>query len=578
MSLATVSLAALLSIMVGSAVADTPSTKAAALPLIPTNDSSAVVTLDAHAPRTRAEVHFNGLLAAVTLPANSAPPGTTVSVKADSESVAGSGQSERITLAFSHDVDFTAYPSFSLDVPQNINVDSPFQLDFYDGISAVPLRKISLAPAQAKAIAYASKLTFVGGFFTPFHAKAKELYYARLIQGSRSPARLRVSGTVQTVDLPQTSGAPGFVYTDVEGYYTKPQPVSEPATPGITASIEIKTLSRNAGSVSITTADKAPAGIPQLNGNDVQPMPYYIDLVVPNSVQFAAPFRVSLVLPLTGTFRHLAYNVAVYDAKHAEAGWQLAAAETSQRRGDVLRITLRPAEVSRLRASGRYVFALYAVAPKATTAGPSIAVLGDSLSVLTVLPQSPVRKPNWSCVTGFDGVENCEYTVDSTLSYPGVIAALTSGRLLNFARLDGSQTTAGKNAWTDNVVPQFPTDLNFVVFEAGRADMIYNPPTTHTSPRVAEIVKAIVARSPHVKIIFVGPICIGGLETDAWYNTERELAVKYGAFVDSRAIFTMCSTVLLAPDGLHGSPEGNRVIGTAIAEAINALWAKENHR
>ena len=519
-------------------------------------------------------MQFHGVKAIVALPQSDAGPGTTLRLTAESSSQAGSDFSETLKLTFNRDVNFLSYPSFLLDVPQGVNTDSPFQLDFFDGVATVPLHKIDPAPAQA--LVYSGRLTFIGGFFTPFKAKANQTYSASLFSGLTGIATFGSSENARTVDLAATSGVAGYVYSDVPDTENKPNPVTYPATPGVSTALDIPATNSGFVGMSITTSEKIPAGIPPVSGVGIIPMPYYMNVRLGNGLALDRPITATFVLPMISTFYYEQFDLAIWDT--ASGGWRLSIADLAARQGDLLRLTIRRSEMKQLRPSRRYVIALYATRSSApyNVANQSVrphilAVLGDSISVLTILPQSPVILPSGSCASGWPQPTNCEYTVDSTLSYPGVTAQVSGARLLNFARPDNGETTVGKNSWLVNQVPYIPADTDVVVFEGGRADMIYEP-TTDTSPRVAIMVKAILERAPHAKIVFLAPLCIGGPVADAWISIERKLAPQYGAFVDSSSV-SPCNDILQHTDGLHATPVGNRVIGTAVAAAVNSLLA-----
>lgn len=483
---------------------------------------------------------------------------------------------ETLELTFNHDVIFSSYPSFLIDVPPGINTDGPFQLNFFDGDGTVPLRKINPAPAQA--LVYSGRLTFIGGFFTPFHAKANQVYTARLVSGPPTKVDFAYSRKPQAIDLPATSGTAGYVYS---GGDAKANPAGFPATPGVNGAIDLPASSTDLASMSVTTSDKIPAGVRTLGGTDIIPLPYYITLALRTGVIPDRAISLTLVLPLTSTFYHGQFNVALYDTR---GGWRLAVADPAPRRGDVLRLKIRGSELSRLRQSGLYTLALYALrssgGPNAAAVPsgrrPIVAVVGDSISVLTILPQSPVIPPNSSCASGWPEPINCEYTADSTFSYPGVIARLTGARLINLARPDNGQTTVGANAWLENQVPYIPSDTDVVVFEGGRADMIFGG-NVDSSPRVAIMVRAILARAPHAKIVFLAPLCISGPIADAWVKAEQQLAPRYGVFVDSSTV-SSCADILQHTDGLHETLLGNDVIGSKVASAVNSLLSKPSNR
>jgi hypothetical protein len=353
--------------------------------------------------------------------------------------------------------------------------------------------------------------------------------------------------------------------------------VTSPATPGITGAIDVPATRTGSGSMRVTTSDTLATAIPHLEKLNVVPMPYFITATVRGNISLDHPITATLVLPLTSTFYHTHFNLGLYDV--ARGTWHLAVAEPAARQGDLLRLTIGRPALQSLHEPGRYIFALYATRlnapPDAVTppAGhrPLVAVVGDSISVLTILPQSPANPPTGTCSSGFGPPPNCEYTVDFTISYPGVIGMLTGSAIRNFARPDNGETTVGKNAWLVNQVPYIPPDTDVVVFEGGRADMIFEP-NFDSSPRIEIVVKAILARAPRAKIVFLAPLCIGGPIADAWINTEKMLGPRYGAFLDTRAV-TSCADVSQHTDTLHATPLGNRAIGGAVAQTIGSLWS-----
>jgi hypothetical protein len=164
-----------------------------------------------------------------------------MSLVAMSGSQPGGGFTETLKIRFNRDVLFSSYPSFLLDVPAGVTTDGAFQVDFFDGSSTVPLRKINPAPAQA--LPYSGKLTFIGGFFTPFRAKAGQTYQGRLVSGPPANVDFVPVNRAQTLDLPATRGVSGYVYAGVQE-----NTVTSPATPGITGAIDVPATRTGSGS------------------------------------------------------------------------------------------------------------------------------------------------------------------------------------------------------------------------------------------------------------------------------------------------------------------------------------------
>ena len=510
------------------------------MPLIP--EDNPTVTIDViPTGRNIAAIRFNGLNAVVALPANDASPGTTMSIVGAASRQPGSDSIETLSLTFSRDVTFTGYPSFRLEAPYGMNMDGLFQLELFDGSASVPLRQID--PDRTS-----RRLTFLGGFFTPFHASAKKTYYARLV--SDPPSVINV------------------VYSD------KPQTFTLPVTSGITGSLDLPGTASGAGSMTVTSSDKPPVGLPDLGRPDAIAMPYYVSLVLHNEVKFNDSITVTLVLPLTRAYYMSKYNLALYGTTRGGGGWNLLAVTPAQRQGDVLRFTLRPSNLKdSLRYSGQYLFALYAVQPSAaaTKLGPPLVlVLGDSISALTVLPQNPV-----GCYAG-PGPTGCQYTQDPPLNYPGVVAQLTGARV-QFFHQGSSQTTVDYvnsnkellTSWLSRIPAEIPHDTDVVILEAGFQDLCGNKYDPAISSRPVALAEAIRAQAPNAKIIFIGTRECGGAE--AWNAVERGLAARYGAFIDLRAIESADIASPQFPDGIHGSPETNREIGSAVARAIQSL-------
>src|ERR1700688_3497143 len=540
----------------GLAFADAPPATATNVPLIPGDNPT--VTIDVTPTgRNIAAIRFNGLNAVVALPANDASPGTTMSIVGAASRQPGSDSIETLSLTFSRDVTFTGYPSFRLEAPYGVNTDGLFQLELFDGSASVPLREID--PDRTS-----RRLTFLGGFFTPFHASAKKTYHARLV--SDPPSVINV------------------VYSD------KPQAFTLPVTSGITGSLDLPGTASGAGSMTVTSSDKPPVGMPDLGHRDTVAMPFYVGLVLHNDVKFNDSITVHLVLPLTRTFYMSKYNLALYDTTQGGSGWHLLAVTPAERQGDVLRFTLRPSNLKdRLRYLGQYFFALYAIGPSvahvaqnateptgaisaaATPLGqPLVVVLGDSISALTVLPQNPV-----GCFAG-PGPTGCQYTEEPTLNYPGVLAQLTGARV-QFFHQGSSQTTVDYvNAtnvllpsWLSRIPAEIPHDTDVVILEAGFQDLCGNKYDPAISSRPVVLAETIRAQAPNAKIVFIGTRECGGAE--AWNAVERDLAARYGAFIDLRAIAPGGIASPQFPDGIHGSPESNREIGSAVARAIRSF-------
>jgi len=376
-----------------------------------------------------------------------------------------------------------------------------------------------------------------------------------------------VSTEPQTLLLPPTPSVSDFVHANIEQGYGHPETDAYTASVGVTGAMDLP-ASVDSAPLTVRTFDAVPDGVGALVSRHALPVPYYVDLRLPRGATFRGPLTLTLVVPLTHAFAATDYSLAIYDGRRRL--WQLAVAAPARREGDLLRLTMPPSELDRFQSGGRYVLSPYGIgdADAAKTREPVVAVLGDSISVLTTLPQSVAAPPNSSCTTGWD--QGCEYTVDSTYSWPGVVAQMTGARVYNLARYDNAETTVGNPSWIDNQVPFIPRDADFVVFEGGRADISLdkNPdPSNH----VEQIVKAIVAQAPRAKIVFLSPLCIGGDKTKLWFDAELKLAPRYGALIDSNTL-PSCGDILQHPDSLHESPLGNREIGAAVARVIETMW------
>jgi hypothetical protein len=534
--------------------------------LIPEESSSTTIVLNPKA-RNLATIEVNGSKALVAFPDSDAPPGTTATVSSASAAQMDSSVGEKINLTFSHDVTFNGYPAFLTDAPPGTQADQFFEIAFDDGKSIVPLRKIAPAPRQA--LFFSTRLTFSGGFFTKFYVKANRTYSAVLTSPPGQTATTTLSTEPQTLLLPPTAAVSDFVHANIEAGYGHPETDAYTASAGVTGALALPAAAEP-GPLTVTTSDTVPEGVRGLVARDALPVPYYIDMRLPRGAAFRGPLTLTVIVPLTHAFVATDYNLAAYDAHRRS--WQLAVAAPALRQGDVLRLTMPPSELKLFNTGGRYVLSLYAIGNAEATGArkPVVAVLGDSISVLTTLPQSAAAPPNWNCTTGWAG-GGCEYTVDSTYSWPGVVAQLAGADVYNLARYDNAETTVGSPSWIDNQVPFIPRSADFVVFEGGRADLSLDK-SLDPSNHVEQIVNAIAAQAPRAKIVFLSPLCIGGDKTKLWADAELKLAPRYGSFIDSNTLAS-CADILMHTDNLHESPLGNREIGEAVARVIDAMWA-----
>jgi len=212
--------------------------------------------------------------------------------------------------------------------------------------------------------------------------------------------------------------------------------------------------------------------------------------------------------------------------------------------------------------------------PPAAGSGPIVAVLGDSISDLTVLPQNPV-----GCHAG-PGPTGCQYTENRTLNYPGVLRQIT-GANVQFYHQGNLETTESRvgadgsaiGTWLGNGIQRIPPDAAVVVLEAGFQDLNLSGCNPKVSSRLITLTDAARAKAPHAKIVFIGTrFC--GAAGDAWNATGKSLADRYGAFIDLRAIAPDGPTPQF-PDGIHAGPDTNRRIGSELARAVLALTSAQ---
>jgi hypothetical protein len=545
--------------------------------LIPDEPSTVVVKINP-AIRNMVELQVASLSARVVLDESDAVPGTTATISGAVGGSSGTSSSviETLTLTFDRDVDFYAYPSFVLGTPQGSkSSDASYNLEFYDGVATVPLRQINPAPPQA--LSYSGKLTFFGGFFTPFHATAGRAYVARLTSAaSGSPVRVATLAVARTVVLPPTNSVSGIVHSNIESGFGRPGTDAMTATTGTTTAFDFPPSASGGVSVSLRASSEKPGGIEPFSGEGVTPMPYYVDASLDKGASFKSAVTMTLVLPLTRTFFPKQYRLALFAVTRGL--WTPSIANPARRQGDILRFIIPAKQLTMLRHPGRYVFSLYTVdaSNDSTSSGPVVAVIGDSINVLTILPQStvypaPTASPDGTCTTGW--TNGCEYTVDATLSWPGVVAQLIGARVYNLARYDNAETIIGTPSMLQNQVPYIPEDADFVVFEGGRGDFIADVPDD-PSPHLGIIIQAIAARATHAKIILMSPFCYVGNKGVEWSAAEKVLTRAHGAFIDAQS-FPDCGEIIAHPDRLHESPQGNRSFGMIIAGVISSMM--QNH-
>ncbi|GAC1408637.1 MAG: hypothetical protein NVSMB64_17100 [Candidatus Velthaea sp.] len=501
----------------------------------------------------------NGPLGALVLPNNSARAGTTVSIKASvgravgatdlqSDPDRGAGARhvlETIVFSFSDDVNLNGFPSFKLRLPAGADEAAAHIIELYDG-----RRNIRIATMPG--FAY-EKRTFFGDTTTEFRALRNHSYYAELVEGSSSVGTFAFSHEPKTLRLPSVNG--------IDAVANVP-----PAT------------FTSASSMTIVTSSAPPVGLPAFGTRGIQTPLYFASLTVSGTPSFTGDATVTFSIPETLMASGRRFALAGYDAGFASRGWVMSLKPSSVV-GNTLIFTVSLPEFLAWR---QYGFALFvqnassdmnrstAPMPHGITSKPVVAVLGDSESLLTILPPSGA-----GCIPGWGPVPECQYSIDPMFNWPGVLARLTDYDVRNFAAL-GTQTVVDSYAGPSMVrlmVPQIPADAQIVVCQCGVNDLALNAGSPSTSARAAQLTKAIVERAPHARIIYLGIRCYTGCSqpgVDAWNDAMQNLAKTYGAFVDLAALGPAGASDAF-PDGTHPSPPTALKIAGAIAATAAQL-------
>ena len=204
-----------------------------------------------------------------------------------------------------------------------------------------------------------------------------------------------------------------------------------------------------------------------------------------------------------------------------------------------------------------------------TTAAPvlyqrplTIAVVGDSISRLRVLPESPVP-----CGYPAGGTPACGYSTDGSASWPAALT-VTGPTVVNLSS-PGCRTVEPFPGTTPVIaqVAQIPTNADVVVWESGTNDTSAHGTGPQYAADIAAVGAAIHAQVPGARIVVVGvryffqPIDIRN-RVDAW-NT---LLAAQGTFIDLRPWWPS-GVGPDWPDGTHPGPNAVE----KIAALVNAV-------
>jgi lysophospholipase L1-like esterase len=94
-----------------------------------------------------------------------------------------------------------------------------------------------------------------------------------------------------------------------------------------------------------------------------------------------------------------------------------------------------------------------------------------------------------------------------------------------------------------------------------------------TTANAAILTAAIHARAPRARIVYIGLRCwtsCNKAAIEAWNATLKQLAKKYGAFVDIMPLGPDGASALF-PDGTHPSPATARSLAAKVASVLQQL-------
>jgi lysophospholipase L1-like esterase len=123
------------------------------------------------------------------------------------------------------------------------------------------------------------------------------------------------------------------------------------------------------------------------------------------------------------------------------------------------------------------------------------------------------------------------------------------------------------------MVPQIPGNAEFVVCQCGINDLSLSGSSIATTVNAGILTKAIHARAPRARIIYIGLRCWTDCSPPAiaaWNTTLKQLARTYGAFVDIIPLGPDGASTLF-PDGSHPNPATARAIASKVA-AVLEQW------
>jgi lysophospholipase L1-like esterase len=506
---------------------------------------------------------FRGERAAVLMPHNDAISGSTLSLLATAglpeqapgpSRVKASGSEgpvvvETIRFAFSHDVTLDGYPTFKF--PQsNPGAIQPCQLNLYDGSTRALL-------ATVPGFAYGS-LAFLSNYGTPFRAVGGRPYYAELV--SRSPDSVRVGPT------------------------TIPRSFRLPVVGGIGGTAILPSGKYGTGSSANLIASLIPAiGLPPLRGSGVRRALYYVSIVVSGTASFTEQATLRVTLPPSLAAKRRTYALAAFDAGFSRNGW-VTGIRPSRVDADSLTFTAKLPGFVAWRQYGVALYEATSARPELSStvpgggsnveplARPTVAIVGDSISLLTIIPPSGA-----ACSPGWGPLPECQYSNDPALNWPGVLAQMTGYNVVNLSALGVSTV---KNEFTGPsmlslMIPQIPTNAQFVVCQCGINDLSLSGQSIATTVNAGILTRAIHARAPRAHIVYIGLRCWTDCSPPAiaaWNATLKQLAQTYGAFVDIIPLGPSGASAVF-PDGSHPNPTTARAIASMVAAALQQWGA-----
>ncbi len=492
---------------------------------------------------------------AMIVPSSDAPPGTIMTAVATPSF--GSNLSgttiETFKFSFNRDVTFNGFPTFKASIPAGTKPSPPYVVEIHDGTSD---RLLGIMQSLNSAV------DFRGDPGVPFKAFRNRPYYANVVANA--------------------------TYVLAQGIPTHAASVVLPSLDGIRASIDLPDaeIRKNAGAGFDVVVSRIPAtGLPPLSGTDIETPIYYASATVLGTEWYKglAAAVVKIILPPAFLSGKKTYSLAAYDSGFAHAGWLYGIRPVEQKGAAFTFVLPMPHFI----AFRQYGFALYASAKPAPhpfrLASPSsaIAVVGDSLSYLTVIP--PSRS---GCSFGWGLPPDCQYSTDPSVEWPGILARITGRSVLNLSR-NGATTIVNAFFGPSMLglqVPQISPDTKVVVCEWGDADMGLAGPDLPKYPdrlsgRSALMTQAILKRAPRARLIYIGIHCGGDKNGPAcyppgiaaWREEDKRLAAKYGgAYVDLTEVGKDGMNEDF-PDGGHLSLTGARKLAEKVAERIHQL-------